>query len=108
MKAKEIKDLWVKIWADMLIGVEPDDEEMKALTEFAEISFKAGQKAEREKILNFIDQLDNGTRSSASWRSEVRKFRQALKGGGLTNESKSNAEMATTSRGDTQGEIPRR
>lgn len=37
-------------------------------------------KAERERTIEFIDWLDNGTRSSASWRAEMRDFRQALKG----------------------------
>ena len=39
----------------------------------AEISFKAG----RREVVEFIAWLDNGTRSSASWRAEMRKFRQA-------------------------------
>ncbi len=34
---------------------------------------------EIKEVMEFIDWLDNGTRSSASWRFEMRKFRQALK-----------------------------
>lgn len=43
----------------------------------AEISFRAGEEKATKEVLEFIDWLDNGTRSSASWRFEVRKFRQA-------------------------------
>ena len=42
---------------------------------------KKGRQMERERTIKFIDWLDNGTRSSPSWRSEVRKLKQALKGG---------------------------
>ncbi len=38
-----------------------------------------GAKEEKERTIEFINWLDNGTRSSAGWRSEVRNFRQALK-----------------------------
>ncbi len=34
--------------------------------------------AQLKKVVEFIDSLDNGTRSSASWRHEVRLFRKAL------------------------------
>jgi len=44
-----------------------------------EAKIEEAVKAEREKILNFIDWLDNGTRSSESWRTEIRKVGQALK-----------------------------
>lgn len=37
------------------------------------------RKAERKRVIDFIDWLDNGLRSSADWRFETRKFRQALK-----------------------------
>lgn len=30
-------------------------------------------------FIEFVDWLDNGTRSAASWRTEVRKFKQSLK-----------------------------
>lgn len=47
----------------------------------AKISFPTGEKQGYEKgireVVEFIDWLDNGTRSSGSWRSEMRKFRQA-------------------------------
>ncbi len=39
------------------------------------------RKEEREKMISFIDRLDNGLRSSGSWRSEMRKYKQALKEG---------------------------
>lgn len=43
MKAEEIRDLWVQIWADMDINIEPvDEEELKAVTKFAELSYKVG------------------------------------------------------------------
>ena len=45
----------------------------------AEVAFKAGEDKERERTIEFIDWLDNGTRSSESWRDEVRKLRQSLK-----------------------------
>ena len=32
-----------------------------------------------KELIEVIDWLDNGTRSAASWRFEVRKFKQALK-----------------------------
>lgn len=35
-------------------------------------------KAQLKEVVEFIDWLDNGTRSSGSWRAEMRKFRQAL------------------------------
>ena len=41
-------------------------------------SDKALLEAQLKKVVEFIDWLDNGTRSSASWRFEMRKFRQAL------------------------------
>ncbi len=47
----------------------------------AKISFEKGRQLERERIIEFIDWLDDGLRSSPSWRSEVRKYRRALKEG---------------------------
>ena len=44
-----------------------------------EVKIEEAVKAERERILSFIDWLDNGTRSSESWRTEIRKVGQALK-----------------------------
>ncbi len=39
---------------------------------------EAQLKKDREEVIAFINSLDNGTRSSPSWRHEVRLFRQAL------------------------------
>jgi len=39
---------------------------------------RAIAKAQLKKVVEFIDWLDNGLRSSASWRSEVRILRQSL------------------------------
>jgi len=55
MEAEKIKNLWIKIWADMNIGIEPDDEEMEALIKFAEISFKAGKQTGRKEVAEWID-----------------------------------------------------
>ncbi len=43
-----------------------------------------------KEVVEFIDWLDNGTRSSGSWRSEMRAFRQAkLKEWGINEETRS-------------------
>ena len=42
-----------------------------------DIAFKVGVRAEIKKVLEFIDWLDDGTRSSPSWREEMRNFGQA-------------------------------
>ncbi len=59
----------------------------KGITQYREeicpVRIEQAKREEKERTIEFIDWLDNGTRSSASWRSEVRKFRQALKEGKL-------------------------
>ena len=39
---------------------------------------KAQDAKTKKGLMDFIGWLDNGTRSSASWRSEMRKFGQAI------------------------------
>lgn len=43
----------------------------------ADISFPSGKKQAIKEVVDFIDWLDDGLRSAGSWRSEIRKFRQA-------------------------------
>ena len=40
---------------------------------------QAQMKQDARDMVEFIDWLDNGLRSSGSWRTEVRKIKQALK-----------------------------
>ena len=44
----------------------------------AQDNYKVIRKAQLKKVVEEIGRLDDGVRSSASWRSEVRKLRQAL------------------------------
>lgn len=43
----------------------------------ADEAYGSGKKAGIKEVVEFIKWLDNGTRSCGSWRSEMRKFREA-------------------------------
>ena len=61
------------------MGILLSDEEIDKLIYPRGQGKKAVAKAQLRKVVDFIDWLDDGVRSSASWRTEVRLFRKALK-----------------------------
>ena len=75
---------------DKLLALIPDIEEVRMyykeiigsqtlLIDELETRIEEAKKQERDKWLEFVDWLDNGLRSSAGWRAEIRKFAKSLK-----------------------------
>ena len=70
------------ISADKLIALMPDVAPPEVSEATIQLRCREAVKEERERTIAFIDWLDNGVRSSASWRHEMREFRKALVGEG--------------------------